>query len=201
MFSICVMLSSVACSEQEDMGTSESKSQDDSMISNTEDIKAPEEPTEPEISIEEEEVLESQKVVFRLGKDDTTKKTIGTGDHLGDWTVDDLTITYKLEQINRVEATFQGVVTIKGRISPSGLIEGEYDFVVSDEDMEKMPFYTASETSQNMFMLEFDESIGELPTIEYGEKLDCTITMSEYRYIMAYMMAPASATVTDIEFE
>jgi hypothetical protein len=101
-----------------------------------------------------------------------------------------------------LEATFEGEVTLNGTISRNSMAEYAYDFVVSEEDRAKMPHYIAPEMTQKdrfMFMLDFTDDTGEAVHLEHGEEMSCKITISEYRFIFAYMTAPASATVVDIE--
>lgn len=153
----------------------------------------------------------AETAIFQLTNDEAIRKAIKVGDKLGEWTLSELIIDYdKAQKIHMLEANFSGEVALKGKITRNALVEVGYDFTVSDEDIAKMVQYVppeavndnSSELQANMmFMLNIPEGLEDSPKLEFDEELPCTITISEYRYIFAYMMAPSSATVTKIDIE
>lgn len=141
---------------------------------------------------------------FALGANRQDEKTMGIGDQIGDWKLVDLQIQYHDESINMLEAIFEGNVTLNGTISRNGLVDYGFDFEVSKEDEVKMPYYIAPEMTRKdrfMFMLNFADDINGTVKLEHGEQINCKITINDYRFIFAYMTAPASATVVDIEIQ
>lgn len=149
------------------------------------------------------EPKDEETAVFQLGLKTTDKKTMKVGDTLGDWTLSDLEIGYdEANKIQMLEALFKGKVTLKGTITRSSLMDVGYDFTVSEEDRSKMPHYISDEMEQKeefMFMLTIPENIANAPSLQHGENQECNITISDYRFIFAYMTAPASATVEKID--
>ena len=149
------------------------------------------------------EPKDEETAVFQLGLKTTDKKTMKVGDTLGDWTLSDLEIGYdEVNKIQMLEALFKGKVTLKGTITRSSLMDVGYDFTVSEEDRAKMPHYISDEMEQKeefIFMLTIPENIANAPSLQHGENQECNITISDYRFIFAYMTAPASATVEKID--
>lgn len=148
--------------------------------------------------------IKAETAVFALGTQDSEEKTLQVDDTIGDWVLSDLKITYADSEpkIRALEASFTGEVTLNGTISRNGLVELGYDFLVAEQDVGKMPRYL-SPVNENkgyfLFMLDIPDGIANTPTLEHGEKLDCKITISEYRFTFAYRTAPSGATVTKIE--
>jgi len=197
-----LLLSIAACSR--DTGAS---SQTDSSIqepisqSSAADETLPSSNAVPETSTDQ--MQNTQTAVFALGPAGQEEKTMRVGDSIGEWTLEDLEIEQEGESdIEMLEALFGGEVTLKGAISRSGLVEDGFDFRVAEEDKAKMPYYVSPDMVQKdevWFMLNLPDDIADALVIEDGGQIDCTITVSDYRFIFAYMMAPASATVISIE--
>ena len=185
-----MLLLNTACNRQEEIGASTSDSQINSIISSNKVITVP-------------EVVIMKTAVFQLGKDNTTTKTLSIDDTIGDWTVSDIEVVYQNDYVDRIEAIFEGDVTISGTISPSGFSGGGYDFIVSDSDINKMPYCILEEVDldkQKMFMLNLEETIENLPVFGADGSALCTITVSKYRFISAPMGAFPSASATKIEY-
>lgn len=145
----------------------------------------------------------TETAVFAVGADLQDEKTMQVGDTIGEWTLADLKIQYHDEKIARVNALFEGNVTMKGTISRNVFVDYSFDFMASKEDTAKIPHYIDSEMDYGdrfMFMLNFSDALDETVKLEHGEEMDCEITISDYRFIFAYMMAPDNATVVDIKF-
>lgn len=141
--------------------------------------------------------------VFQLGLRGTEQKNMRAGDSIGGWILKDLQIAYFPDQkIRMLEALFQGDVTLKGTVARSPLADDAYDFTVSEEDRAKMPHYISPEMTQQealMFMLDIPDGIANAPSLSYGERLECAVTVSDYRFVFAYMSAPSGAAVTRID--
>lgn len=156
-------------------------------------------------SAPEEELNDTAEADFSLSFDGQGAKTMRISDTLGDWTLSDLQISRYSddEAISMVRATFVGDVTLRGTVTRNCLMEEEgYDFTVAKEDESKMPHYIPLDMDskdETSFIMEFSEELGNPVSLNGEESLDCTITLSDYRFIFAYMMAPASATVVGME--
>ena len=170
-------------------------------------VSLPEEPLPAEDS-EGTEASESTpepelSAAFALGLQGQKEQTMGMGDQIGDLTLSDLQIDYDADhRIQMLEATFTGNVSLTGSISPSPLLEGAFDFRVAPEEEGKMPCYVSPDMGQKdeiWMMLDLSEEVAATVQIAAGQQKDCRITVKDYRFIFAYMMAPASATATSIE--
>lgn len=157
----------------------------------------------PEASSLPEESSEADTIetaAFALGNAGDPHE-IAEGDSIGDWTLADLKITYMDDgSLTKLSALFEGNITLKGTIAPSVFTENRFDFRVAAADKGKMPCYIApDETPKDeiWIALNIPDTIADTLNIE-GE-VECEITVSDYRFVFAYMMAPASATVVDVD--
>ena len=125
-----------------------------------------------------------------------------TGDTLGAWTLADLQISYSEDNnIHILDALFTGEVTLTGTLSRSAL-ENRFDFYVAKQDEAKMPCYIAPEMAPKdmiVFMPNISAELAAELALGEDEQRECQIVISDYRFIFAYTMAPASATLVSIE--
>ncbi len=199
---VALLLSAVGCGQPANLSSPAEASPTESVSP----APAPEEPPPEDSGGAEatESTPEPQlSAVFALGLGGQKEQTMGVGDRIGDWTLSDLQIDYDGDnRIQMLEATFAGDVTIAGSISPSALLEGAFDFRVAPEEEGKMPCYISPDMGQKdeiWMMLNLPEELAATLSLANGEQKECRITLRDYRFIFAYMMAPASATATSIE--
>jgi hypothetical protein len=148
--------------------------------------------------------LRTETAIFALGTDRQHESVMEVGDHIGDWTLSELRIQYHDEMINMLEAVFVGEIVLNGKASRNPFLEYGYVFEVGEEDEYKMPYYVSPEAptpDRFTFMLDIPDSLADIIKVEFEEELECRITISEYRYVFAYMMAPPGATVVNIEID
>ena len=199
----CVVLA--GCSPRSDGASSESEatssiaSQLPQPSSSSESPAPSSEPTAAQPS----EPDNTETATFALGDDAQSEMLMSVGDHIGDWTLADLQIQRDNDNnINRVNALFNGEVALQGTLSRSVLLEDGFDFRVAKGDGYKMPCYISPDAARyngTAFMLNIPENIAATLALEHGEKKIYTITVSDYQYYFAYSMAPAGATVVSME--
>ena len=145
----------------------------------------------------------TETATFALLDDAKSETLMSVGDRIGDWTLADLQIQRGNDNnINRVNAFFNGEVILQGTLSRSVLIEDGFDFRVAKGDEGKMPCYIAPDATRYggaIFMLNIPESMTATLKLEHGEKKIYTIAVSDYQYYFAYSMAPPGATVISME--
>jgi len=140
--------------------------------------------------------------VFALGADGQDEQTMGIGDRIGEWTLTDLQIQYDGDTVSRLDALFGGTVTLEGVISRSPFGDASYQFVVAEKDESKMPCYISPDMDPKdsfVFMLDIPEDMLQTLELDQENEIACRITIGDYRFVYAEMMAPSTATVVDIE--
>ena len=195
----------VGCTER---GNRDTPSVAESILSESQNISSePIAPSDSDMASPPGKAVENSEVddtaietaSFSLGYDcDAQEMTVG--DSIGNWTLANLQITYCDDwRLNMLETFFEGDVTLAGTLSRSALMDDGFDFRVAIEDAGKMPCYVASEMTPKdeiWMMLDIPNTIADTLNIE--SEVECEIIISDYRFIFAYMMAPASATVVDV---
>ncbi len=138
----------------------------------------------------------SDTAKFSLGYEGEAKN-IKAGDTLGDWKVDKVSVIGEGEFSDNM-ARFIGDVTLKGYIYYNEL--GVYEFIVDESDWNKMPFFISDyyKQEEGSFTIHFPEGEGNPLNMKYGEKLNCSIKISDYTFKIAPKPVGPYATVTEI---
>lgn len=135
---------------------------------------------------------------FRLGEEE---KELAAGDSLGGWTLESLDIQRQEDgSIKMVTAEFSSEEHLEGTLSPSGLLEGEWDFVPTEADAARLPRYAGEDASTSAtwaVLTQWDE--GVQPPQQQGEQA-CRLTVTHYTEVFAYMAAPSSLQVSVVEW-
>lgn len=138
---------------------------------------------------------------FSLGPNGTVE-TVAEGDSVGDWTLDDLEISLDNDELNMLSADFVGSVELTGNLELSPLIEDSYSFVLSNESKEQIPFFHYEENApkEEIYIeLDIPEEIKSTLTLTQTDSLPCKITLTQYHFTFAYMMAPTYGTISSLE--
>lgn len=167
------------------------------------DSSKPEEPlpSEPEEPASEPEE-EAETMTFALGLDGDTV-SLAAGDILGDWRLEKLEITRDPSgEISIIDADFSGNVVLNGYIERNNMLEYAYDFIVSEEDRAKLPFIVLEEfgnAKRCLFILSIPDDIGDSLYLDFGEKLDCKITVSGCSRSFSYTEGADGLDIVKIE--
>ncbi len=130
-------------------------------------------------------------------------KTLSNGDEIGEWTLGGLGINldHVSGEVYRADGVFSGSVVLEGKIIRDPMLEMGYDLVVNDEDKAKIPHYVSPDgiCDGNTFRLEIPKDIENYPSLDFGEELKVRVTVSEYRFVFAYMGVGDRMFITKIE--
>lgn len=148
-----------------------------------EEQPAPEEAGQPQPSEEETDPEPAVTARFRLGEEE---KELAQGDSLGGWTLESLEVEYQED----------------GTLSPSALMEGEWDLVLEEEAAGMLPRYAGADADPSgswMVMPQWDDGI-QLPSWQEGGEHPCRLTVYRYRDVFAYTTAPSSVQVSAVQW-
>lgn len=168
-----------------------------------EEAPAAEETPAEEAPAPEEEAqapaAQGETAPFRLGEEE---KELAPGDSLGGWTLESLEIQRQEDgSIRMVTAEFSGQEQLEGTLSPSGLLEGDWDFVPTEADAARLPRYAGEDASPSAtwaVLTQWDE--GVQPPQQQGEQ-PCRLTVTHYKEVFAYMTAPSTVQVSAVEWQ
>ncbi len=169
-----------------------------------EEAPAAEEAPAEEAPAPEEEpqapAAQGETAPFRLGEEE---KELAAGDSLGGWTLESLDIQRQEDgSIKMVTAEFSSEeqLQLEGVLYPSGLLEGDWDFVPTEADAARLPRYAGEDASPSAtwaMLTQWDE--GVQPPQQQGEQ-PCRLTVTHYKEVFAYMAAPSSVQVSAVEW-
>ncbi|MEG2687031.1 MAG: hypothetical protein RR954_07935 [Christensenellaceae bacterium] len=167
-------------------------------------LENPEDGNSSSVSEQSEEVADENSI-FTLGNNVDTKAILKKGDTFGEWKVSNIECEYDENgKLKMLTAKFIGDVILTGTVKRNGMLDNAYDFIVSDTDFKKMPHFNHSDCNTkngSMFIMNFSDEIENALNMDFDEEVKCTITVSDYHFIFAYMTAPAHGTVQEIIFD
>lgn len=165
-----------------------------------EEQPAPEEAGQPQPSEEETDPEPAVTARFRLGEEE---KELAQGDSLGGWTLESLEVEYQEDgSVRMVTAEFSGQAQLDGTLSPSALMEGEWDLVLEEEAAGMLPRYAGPDADPSgswLVMPQWDDGI-QLPSWQEGGEHPCRLTVYRYRDVFAYTTAPSSVQVSAVQW-
>ncbi len=123
---------------------------------------------------------------FALGTNDPEYgRTVYVGEKIGDWTLERIQTNEDGKNTIYVAAEFSGDVVLSGKVKLSNTLSDGYMFEISEEDLLRMPYFAQKNMQGPRNILHFRYVDGEnelLESLEYGESLACSITVSRYNY-------------------
>ncbi len=147
-----------------------------------------------------EKLTENYKSSFKLGVNGYVN-SVYVGGKIGEWTLEELNSYYDNNySAYRVWATFTGDVLFEGEVKKTGSDSGEYEFTISDADLERMPYFVERYHIGTGKYIAFDLSAScpKLENLAVGESTQCVICVSEYYYVDDGTSALNKATVTSV---
>lgn len=150
----------------------------------------------------ESEPEEKVSAFFAIGENGEPIE-LSVGDTIGEWVLAELSVNRDSNGgMNKVRAHFEGKAAFEGYIERNVLLEEAYDFVISEKEMERIPYLVSKEFkvgTRGRYLLNIPEELETKPSLDWNMISNAKVEISGFTLNYAFTMTADGFDVTDIK--